>query len=66
MCLVYSSYFLHTMSQGIDLGSFFTNQLLSATTSSAKKIVIGGFITPIARLVGIEPILMIECLGLRG
>jgi len=39
----------------IDPGSFFASQLLSAATSSAKRIEIEGFITPIARLVNIEP-----------
>jgi len=39
----------------IDPRSFFVNQLLSATTSFTKRIVIGVLITPIARSVGIEP-----------
>ena len=50
-------YFLHSMLQGtrIDPGSFFSNQLLSAATSSTKRIVIGGLTTPIVRSAGIEP-----------
>jgi len=39
----------------IDPGSFLVNQLSSAATSSAHRVVIGGLITPIARLVGVEP-----------
>jgi len=38
----------------IDLESFFANQLLSATTSFAKMIMIGDLITIIARSVSIE------------
>jgi len=50
-------YFLHNMLQltCVDPRSFFANQLLSITTSSAKKIMIGGLITPTSRSVGIEP-----------
>jgi len=39
----------------IDLGSFLVNQLNSAATSSAHRIVIGGLITPIATLAGVKP-----------
>jgi len=38
-----------------DPGSFFGNQMLRAATGSAKRIVVGGLITPIARSVGIKP-----------
>ena len=50
-------YFLNSMLEGtcIELGYFFANQLLSATTSSVKRIMIGGLITPIARSISIEP-----------
>ena len=50
-------YFLYSMLEGdrIDLGSLLVNQSYSAATSSAHRIVIGGLITPIARLVGVEP-----------
>ena len=50
----------------IDLGSFFANQLLSAATSSAKIIVIGGLITPIARSIGIKPNHDDRVSGLKG
>jgi len=48
-------YFFYSMLQGgrLDLGSFLVNQLHSAFTSSAQRIVIGGLITPIARFVRI-------------
>ena len=50
-------YLLHSMLQGtrVDPGSFFSNQLLVAATSSAKRIAIGGLIALIARSVRIEP-----------
>jgi len=38
----------------LDPGSSLVNQLHSATTSSAQRIMIGGLITPITRYVGIE------------
>ena len=58
MCLAYLDYiFLYSMLKGdqIDPSSFLANQLYSATTSSAYGIVIRGLITPIARLLGVEP-----------
>ena len=39
----------------LDPSSFLANQLHSAATSSAQRIVNGGLITPIARYVGVEP-----------
>ena len=50
-------YFLHSMYKGdsTDPGSFLVNQLFSAATMFAYRIVIGGLITPIARLVGVKP-----------
>jgi len=53
---LFELYFLHNMLEGdpIDPVSFFVNQLYSAVISSAHRIVIGGLITPIARLVGVE------------
>ena len=50
-------YFLYSMLEGdrIDPGSFLVNQLYSVGTSYAHRIVIGGLITPIAKLVGVEP-----------
>ena len=61
-------YSLYNMLQriGIDPGSFFTNQLLSAAINSVKRIVIGDLITPIARSVVLNLTLMIECLGLSS
>ena len=48
-------YFLHSMLEGtrIDPGLSFTNQLLTAATSSAMRIV--NLINPIVRSVRIEP-----------
>jgi len=65
---LFELYFPYNMLQrtGIDPGSFFTNQLLSAAISSVKRIVIGDLITPIARLVVLNLTLMIECLGLSS
>jgi len=57
MCLVYLNYiFLYSMLEGgrIDPGLFLVNQFYIATTSSTQRIVIGGLITPIARLVGVK------------
>jgi len=53
---LFELYFLHNMLEGdpIDPVSFFVNQLYSAVISSAHRIVIGGLITSIARLVGVE------------
>ena len=42
-------------SDRIDPRSFLATQLYSVPTSSVRRIVIGGIITPIARLVCIEP-----------
>ena len=49
-------YFLYNILQGdrLDPGSSFVNQLHNTATSSAHRIVIGGLITPIHRLVEIE------------
>ena len=50
-------YFLRSMLEGtrIDPSSFCANQLLSAATNFAKRIVIRDLITPIVRKVSIEP-----------
>jgi len=55
-------YFLYSMLEGDRIGpwSFLANQLYSAATSSAHRVVIGGRITTIARLVRVELNLMIE------
>ena len=38
-----------------DVGSFFVNQSYSAATSPAHRIVIGGLITSVVKIVGVEP-----------
>jgi len=50
-------YFLYSMLEGdrIDPGLFLINQLYSTATCSTHRIVIGGLIIPIARLVGVKP-----------
>jgi len=54
---LFELYFLPYMMDGdcIDLESFLTCQLFSATTSTTGKIAIGGIITSIARSLGAEP-----------
>ena len=56
MLRLFELYFLYSMLEGdrIDHGSFLVNQLYSAATNSAHKIIIGGLITSIAGLVGVE------------
>jgi len=50
-------YFLSYMLDGdqLDPSSFLTRQLHSAVVSTKGRIVIGGIVTTIARLLGIEP-----------
>ena len=50
-------YFLYSMLEDgqIDPRSFLINQLYSAAISFEHRIVIRGLITPIVRLVGVEP-----------
>jgi len=50
-------YLLSCMLDGvqIDLGAFVARQLYSAIVSTKGRIVIGGVITTIARLLGVEP-----------
>ena len=54
---LFELYFLYSMLDGdqIHPESFLINQLYSTPTSSANRIVIGGLITPVASLVGVEP-----------
>jgi len=49
-------YFLYSILQGtlMDHGSFFSNQLLIAATSSTKRMVSRGLMTPIGRSVGTQ------------
>ena len=50
-------YFLSCMLQGerLDPASFLARQLYSAATNTKGRIVIGGIIISIARILGIEP-----------
>ena len=66
MYLVYLSYISCIVcwkGHELILVHFFANQLLSVAASFAKRIIIGGLITPIVRLVGIEPNLDNRVLG---